>query len=140
MFVGANVLPDHVGGQAGPGGTPGGAVDDARRPLQDRLYGDDFEPFVGSLTFSTVPTWFVDPTPETEGDAPAGQADLLSIATHEPGHVLGFGTAPRFLRLTEDEALPLSPDRYHFLDSAASRRSVPTALDLEVFAAMGYEP
>ena len=154
VFVGANVLADHVGGQAGPGGTPGGAVDDARRALQDRLYADDFEPFVGSLTFSTVPTWFVDPTPETEGDAPAGQADLLSIATPELGHVLGFGTAPRFLRLTEDEALSLSPDRYHFLDSAASgarrpcmyvspengRRSVPTALDLEVFAAMGYEP
>lgn len=54
--------------------------------------------------------------------------------------MLGFGTAPCFLRFAEDEALPLSPDRYHFLDSAASRRSVPTALDLKLFAAMGYEP
>ena len=152
VFVGASALPDRVGGVAGPGGTPAGIIDDARRRLQDRLYADHFEPFVGSLTFSTVPTWFVDGTPDTGDDVPAGQADLLSVATHELGHVLGFGTAPRFMRLADGGALPLTSDHYHFLDATLSdgrrpcmsaspanaQRSVPTALDLGVFADLGY--
>jgi hypothetical protein len=152
VFVGASALPDRVGGVAGPGGTPAGIIDDARRHLQDRLYADHFEPFVGSLTFSTVPSWFVDASPETEGDVPVGQADLLSVATHELGHVLGFGTAPRFMRLTDGGALPLTSDHYHFLDATLSdgrrpcmsaspangQRSIPTALDLGVFADLGY--
>jgi hypothetical protein len=154
VFVGASALADRVGGVAGPGGTPAGEIDDARRRLQARLYGDHFEPFVGSLTFSTVPTWFVDETPDTEDDVPAGQADLLSIATHELGHILGFGTAPRFARVADGGALPLTPDQYHFLDATLSdgrrpcmsaspangRRSIPTALDLRVLGELGYVP
>lgn len=152
VFVGSSALADKVGGVAGPAGTPEGPIDDARRRLQDRLYADHFEPFVGSLTFSTVPSWFVDGTPDTQDDVPAGQADLLSVATHELGHVLGFGTAPHFLRIADGGALPLSADQYHFLDTTLSdgrrpcmsvspakgQRSIPTTLDLGVFADLGY--
>jgi uncharacterized repeat protein (TIGR01451 family) len=34
--------------------------------------------------------WFIDATPAAAGPVPAGHVDLLSVVTHELGHVLGF--------------------------------------------------
>jgi autotransporter-associated beta strand protein len=49
----------------------------------------DFGPWGGSVTFDTTATWHFDPS-----TLPAsGEADFYSVALHELGHLLGFGSA-----------------------------------------------
>ena len=60
--------------------------------LHDRYTGDDFEPWVGSLSFDAfdIGRYHFDPTPETADDIPSDRYDFLSTAIHEIGHVLGI--------------------------------------------------
>ncbi len=67
-----------------------------REQLRDRYQGRDFEPWTGWISFDCQEAWFFDTTPETDGDLPTTQLDFLSVAMHEIGHVLGFGTAVAF--------------------------------------------
>jgi len=54
----------------------------------------DFGPWGGSVAFSQTANWnFAAPPPI------AGQSDFLSVALHELGHLLGFGTADSFVNL-----------------------------------------
>lgn len=54
----------------------------------------DMGPWGGSITFDTVGTdWFFGSTTVGLG---ATQTDFLTVATHELGHVLGFGTSDAF--------------------------------------------
>ncbi|HEY1379191.1 MAG TPA: hypothetical protein VGF55_20480, partial [Gemmataceae bacterium] len=55
----------------------------------------DFGPWGGSVSFSNTATWNFS---TLTGPLP-GQNDFLSVALHELGHLLGFGTADSFAAL-----------------------------------------
>ncbi|HEY9860260.1 MAG TPA: hypothetical protein V6D16_12195 [Candidatus Obscuribacterales bacterium] len=103
IFVGAQTLPfGNAVGALAAGGPDG--LDVAGSIFSNRFSGSNFEPWVGSISFSSAPTfsngapapWFFDQTPNTAEDLPFGQTDFLSTALHEIGHVLGIGTSPVF--------------------------------------------
>lgn len=103
IFVGAQTPPfGKATGALAAGGFDG--LDIAGSIFSNRYSGSNFEPWAGSISFSSAPTfsngapapWFFDQTPETANDIPVGQTDFLSTALHEIGHVLGLGIAPIF--------------------------------------------
>jgi hypothetical protein len=135
---------------------------------QDTRYnGNDFEPWAGTIYFNSNANFFFDPTPQTSNDIPQGQNDFLSVAVHEIGHVLGFGTAPVFSRLVSGQGfngnnsrsfnngqpIPLETDLSHIREGFAvsnaeaimdplvtqGTRKLPTKLDLAMLADIGYE-
>ena len=69
-----------------------------------RLNGDDFEPWLGTIEFNVnaVDRFFFDSTPYTVGDIPSNKQDFLSLSLHEIGHILGIGIAPAFERQVSD--------------------------------------
>lgn len=96
VFVGAGNFSGELAVGA-PGGISASGDDewldtvDARGQL-GALEGPptDFGPWGGSLWFNTATNW------SFGGALSPTQFDFLSVATHELGHVLGFGTAPSF--------------------------------------------
>ena len=90
---GANLGP----GEAGEGGPGGYTVSGSRsfvqavsdRPGAGGVWG-------GSLSFDTDTNWYLGADPAGRA---TGQIDLYSVAVHELGHLLGFGTAPEFAAL-----------------------------------------
>lgn len=170
VFVGASAL-DGAGGLTAlsfPSATL--AVDDAAlaAELTARYDGEDFEPWTGWISFDLAEDWFTDESPRTNGDVPADAYDLLSTATHELGHVLGFGGAPAFRALLDEEGrftgphavalyggpVPLTSEGAHvqgqvhvdgqepLMDPSdpEGARFFPTALDLAFLEDVGYEP
>lgn len=134
--------------------------------LKTRFEGPDFEPWTGWLGFDEAEDWFYDPTPETSDDLPAGKIDFLSVALHELGHVLGFGTSDAYKALVQNGAftgpksvalyggpVPLTADGKHIASGilsdgkrpvmdasdASGARSVITPLDLAILQDIGYE-
>ncbi len=81
IFVGAQELGSSVLGQGGASGFS---------PLEIRYVGEDFEPWLGSISFNSEINWFFDSTPSTRDDIPSNQNDFISTAIHEIAHVLGF--------------------------------------------------
>lgn len=59
----------------------------------------DFGTWGGSITFATNATWHFGSTTSGLG---SGETDFLSVATHELGHLLGFGTAASFQNLVSN--------------------------------------
>ncbi|MDJ0649928.1 MAG: hypothetical protein QNJ60_14635 [Xenococcaceae cyanobacterium MO_188.B19] len=123
----------------------------------------DFEPWAGVISFSTnLPG-------NTEWDFSLGNPDpdkfdFITVALHEIGHVLGFGVAPAFTNLADNnlfngfnaknvnngQTLPLTSDLGHLeegfandttlLDSVlGDGRITPTDIDLAILADIGYE-
>ncbi len=63
--------------------------------LGGRNGGKPFQPWVGRISINSngPRPWFFDPTPESGDDLPsATHYDIISTASHELGHILGFLT------------------------------------------------
>lgn len=97
VYAGGRDLAGSTLGVGGPGGFSASGVTQewlntvAARGQSGALLPTptDFGPWGGSITFDTVgPNWNFNLTPPS-----SGQADFLSVAEHELGHLLGFGTA-----------------------------------------------
>lgn len=106
IFVGARDLTGGAVAEGAPGGYSGNGSDDWFNLLAGRgqagavptggQVASDFGPWGGSLTFDSVGTdWFLGSSITQIG---ANQMDFLSVAQHELGHLLGFGTAESFDR------------------------------------------
>jgi hypothetical protein len=121
IFVGAQNLTSL--GIGGPSGTWFGGSS-----LETRYKGSDFEPWTGSVTFDSDAAWYYDADPLISDVIPAGYSDFVSVAVHEIGHVLGFGTSNAFRNLVTNIG-----GSYYFVGSKATSTnggfSVPLGLD-----------
>lgn len=112
IYVGARVLPGSTLGIGGPGGyysTSGGSYYTPSQLAAIQSISADFSELLdnrnqgvgaygnwgGALTFNTASNWNYDYTVNPT----AGQNDLYSVALHEIGHALGFGTSDEFVAL-----------------------------------------
>lgn len=71
---------------------------------QERIQGDDFEPWLGKIEFNRAAgdNFFFDQTPRSDDDIPFDQQDFLSLSLHEIGHILGFGVSDAFFAQVTD--------------------------------------
>ena len=163
IFVGADALPGDTLAFAGPDGyDAAGDAFDVRVDNDFRGTGPvtDFEPWAGSITFDSTAEWSFD----LAGPV-AGKSDFISTATHEIGHILGFGSAaifdqigagaafdgPNALAANGGDPIPLTPDLGHVVDgfagnevlmdptTAVGQRKVPTDIDKAILADIGWE-
>jgi len=102
IYVGARFISGSTLGLGGPSGYSLVGDKFALRISDDfRNQGatENFEPWAGVLTFDDSVKWnssLEDPEPD--------ENDLLTVALHEIGHVLGIGTASTFESLVQDQA------------------------------------
>jgi hypothetical protein len=106
ITINQNVIRVYAGGRALGGplgiGGPGGWGASGFQPWFDTIEGrgepgaigpqasrTDFAPWGGSITFNTGTNWNFNVATGPGG----GQSDFLSVAMHELGHVLGYGTS-----------------------------------------------
>ncbi len=101
VFAGGRDLDGNTLGIGGPGGYSAhgssswlSTVDHRGQSGATGSNPTDFGPWGGSITFDTVGTnWFFGTT--TTG-LDSNEADFMSVAMHELGHILGFGTSESF--------------------------------------------
>jgi hypothetical protein len=97
VFVGSADLPSGVTGTSAPTAGLSGITDtQLASSLDQRFNGAVFQPWTAWITFDTTTSFHFDPSPELGAAVPAGKIDFVSVALHELGHVLGFGTAEAF--------------------------------------------
>lgn len=164
-----------LGGPAGVGG-PGGFSASGTASFLEAVVGrgqpgafgpaasrTDFGPWGGALAFDTSLAWHFGL--DTAG-LDAGEADFLSVALHELGHLLGFGLVPSWTNLVSGGEftgtsafaanggnVPLHGDGLHWADGTTSggletvmdpsillgTRELLTALDWAGFEDMGWD-
>ena len=92
VFVGGQNIAGTEAGFGGPGGYRVGGSAGWQSTVATRGVGG-FSTWGGSLTFDADTNWYF-------GESPAGlgnnKIDFYSVATHELGHVLGFGTSTEY--------------------------------------------
>jgi hypothetical protein len=168
IFVGSSTFAGSV--TASSQATAGlAAIEDEalRTALDQRFHGTPFQPWTGWISFDESEPWYFDPNPDVAKTIPAGKLDFVSVALHEMGHVLGFGTADAFKALASNgsfggtkakaaaggTAPALSGDGSHFastvlvsgkrplmdVSDAAATRYLPTSIDLAVLEDLGFQ-
>jgi len=104
IFAGGRTFSGSILGQGGSGGfgASGTAtfIESLKRG-QGNVSGStatDFAPWGGSIAFDLDSVWYFDNDTRIN-DVPSGKSDFFSVALHELGHVLGFGTADSWKNL-----------------------------------------
>jgi hypothetical protein len=166
VFVGSADLPAGTLGLSSPTAGLSGVTDPTlAAALQQRFDGPSFQPWTAWITFDTTTSFHFDSDPELGAPVPAGKIDFVSVALHEIGHVLGFGTADSFKSkitngsFTGSKAvaafggpLPLTPDLGHVPNTtlsggqrllmdqsdATGARYLPTPLDKAIMEDLGF--
>ncbi len=97
----------------------------------DRNTASVFQPWLGEIDFNTRESWFVDSDLQGSPEVPFGQADFLSVAVHELGHILGISsstdafsalikngqfTGEKSTALNNGNPIPLDPKGSHIKD------------------------
>lgn len=93
VFVGGQNLGASILGQGGPGGYSASGFTSLQLNRGENTT-TDFGPWGGAISFSNQANWYFDQDATTT-ESFSGY-DFYSVAVHELGHVLGFGTAPSF--------------------------------------------
>ena len=165
VFVGSADLPAGVTGIAAPTAGLSGVTDATlQASLQQRFDGAPFQPWTAWISFDRGTPFHFDPDPELGATVPAGSIDFTSVALHELGHALGFGTADAFKAKIDGTTftgtktlalfggpLPLTSDLGHVPNTTLSdgqrllmdesdapgTRYLPTPLDKAVFEDLG---
>ena len=103
VYVGAQNLGAGTLGEGGPGGYSASGTSSFINSLNRGQTGassnpsTDFGPWGGAITFNDAQSnWYFGSNDPVQG---SGLFDFYSVAVHELGHVLGFGTANSFANL-----------------------------------------
>ncbi|RME33207.1 MAG: peptidase M10A and M12B matrixin and adamalysin [Gammaproteobacteria bacterium] len=91
VFVGSALHSGSVLATGGPG-TGLALPPEVFRGQPGVASGTDFAPWGGVISFDRDSSWYFDQ--DTTTDEPFSGFDFYSVALHELGHVIGFGTAP----------------------------------------------
>ena len=92
IYVGAEASHDNHAGEGGPGGYSVNGPNSFQN-IVARRGQSGFAAWGGTLTFDTTKDWYFGSSKSGLG---ANQIDFYTVATHELGHVLGFGTSNQF--------------------------------------------
>ncbi|MEM6451305.1 MAG: FG-GAP-like repeat-containing protein [Cyanobacteria bacterium P01_D01_bin.105] len=134
----------------------------------DRNTTTVFQPWIGEVVFNYRESWYVGTDPDPAAPIPFGQADMLSVAVHELGHVLGISSGIDAFRaliengqftgeaataLNDGEPIPLDARGSHIADGfeldglgensldptiARGTRKLLTVLDVALLDDIGY--
>ncbi len=165
IFVGSSDLAPGITGVSSPTAGLSGIGDGAlAAALQQRFDATPFQPWTAWISFDSKTDFYFDPEPELGAAVPAGKLDFVSVALHEIGHTLGFGTAAAFKSKISSGAftgpktvalfggpLPLTADLGHVpnttmwgghrmlmdLSDGMGTRYLPTPLDQAVLEDLG---
>ncbi len=95
VYVGGRSMTGSEAGQGGPGGYSWSGSASWGSLVATRGWSG-FSTWGGSIAFDTTETWHFG---MSTSDLGSTQLDFYSVATHELGHLLGFGTASQWFAL-----------------------------------------